>query len=157
MVNNVTLGTRTYNLDDNVQFAAYLAALSNAVTNQVQTIHTLQNVPALTHVQFQQLLTILTPPAQRINQVWNPILSTPNGPDVPYQEVVPPQGIEDIAKFPTPNPFNGTDIDAIPFIDRLSAFFQAKPKAYRFIRARILFATSLLGHKDTKSWAEEVQ
>lgn len=106
MVNNITLGAHTYNLDDNAQFAAYLAAVNNAITAQAQTIHTLQNAPAINQAQFQQLLTTLTPPAQRVNQVRNPILSTPNGPDVAYQEIVPPHGIEDIAKFPTPDPFN---------------------------------------------------
>ena len=144
-----------YDLTKPAEATAYMVALSQFIGQQQQTIQTLQQ-PAINPAQFQQLLTAITPAPQRTQGVRNPVLSTP-GNEVHYEEHQVPAGIEDVKGFPDTDPFNGQQTDAEPFMDRLKAYFAAKPKAMRFTRNRILYACTLLKDGGTKAWAALVR
>ena len=152
------IGTTAYDMGDVVQAAQYHKDINDLLQDQHNLIQTLQAAPGLNQQNFTQLINALTPAARRTTGVTNPILTNYNGAgNVDYEEEIPEPGIEDIAKFPIPEPFTGKNEDAIPFIDRLQSYFKAKPKAFRFTRARILLTVSLLGHKETKTWAQQVR
>jgi hypothetical protein len=57
-----------------------------------------------------------------------------------------------------PEEFSGAETDAQPFLDRLAAYFKAKPKAMQFTKNRILLTLNLLSKcKVTKQWAQNVR
>jgi hypothetical protein len=153
-----TLGEDTFDLNDVDGIAAVLTNLGRTIATQHNTINNLQaTAGGMNAQQFQQLLTSLAPAQpQRINQVENPVLSTPGNP-VYYQDSPPPAGIEDVKGFPSPDPFKGTQTDARPFIIRVKAYFAAKPKAMRYTRSRILFTCDLLKVAKTAPWASSVK
>ena len=163
MANIVNFNGVPYDINNAGELQSYLAILSTTIGNQQHTINTqntalqgLQNAPALNQQQFNQLITTLTPPAQRVAQVRNPVLSTP-GNDVYFEDDPPLAGIEDVKSFPEPKPFTGHQSDAEPFMIRLKAYFTAKPKAMRFTRNRILVACGLLTSNRTAAWAALVR
>ena len=145
-----------YNLNDATENMNYLAAVSGFIGQQQQTIQALQNAPALNQAQFQQLVAAITPAAQRTTGVRNPVLSRP-GIEVHYEEHPVPTGIEDVKSFPDTDPFNGQKTDAEPFMDRLKAYFAAKPKAMKFTKNRILYSCTLLKDPHSQPWAALVR
>ena len=102
------IGTKAYDMGDAVQAAQYHKDINELLQDQHNLIQTLQAAPGLNQQNFTQLLNALTPAARRTTGVTNPILSNYNGAgNVDYEEEIPEPGIEDIAKFPIPEPFTG--------------------------------------------------
>ena len=150
----------TYNLNDPAEVGRMMVAVTNTMHHQHTQIQTLQQAaPApsggLNAANMQTLINAINNPVRVATTVTNPVLSTA-GNNVDFEQHDVPTGIEDVKTFPEPDPFNGGQTDAEPFIGRLLAYFTAKPKAMKFTRNRILFTCELLKHKRVAPWSNLV-
>ena len=158
--NILQMDGQNYDLNDPQALRGLLSGLGQTIATQQQTIANLQANPGgLTAQQFQALVTAVTPqppaPPQAVRTM-NPVLSTANN-QVPYEEHQVPVGFKDVKGFPDPEPFTGAKTDAEPFMERLKAYFAAKPEAMKFTKNRILYATTLMKASKTFAWAQLVR
>ena len=158
--NLVTVGGQDYDLNNPQALNGLLTGLSQTIATQQQVITNLQTNPGgLTTQQFQAIIAAITPqppaPPQVIRTI-NPVLSTA-GNQVHYEEHQVPTGFKDVKGFPDPEPFTGFKTDAEPFMERLKAYFQAKPEAMKFTKNRILYATTLMKASGTNAWSQLVR
>ena len=162
MPNLVHFEGTAYDIADPGQAAAYMQTLSDRIVQQNNTIQNFQNVPAQGGInahQLQQLIAAIQPAPQQhqVQQLENPVLTTPGNP-VYYQSHAVPPGYRDNKAIKDPDPFTGAQTDADPFIVRLKAVFQAKPNSFLYTSNRILYTCDLLSKtKVSKPWAELVR
>ena len=141
MVNNVTYGNTTYNLNDPQECASYIRVL------QTDNAQLAQQAPIqLTRDQFQAYAVqavnaVLPQPNQRgdPSTVVNPVTTAKTGNRTYYEYEAPPAGWDKDAKEEAIEPWNGTKIDVTPFLNRVQSIIIQRPRALAYTFQKILF------------------